>query len=200
MDRYKAAAEGAKSKGDDRKARMHQRIVKQYQDAIRSHKAGRPVNLADLPVPPGCPPLQGSESSQQNFMGVLETAMKLANQDADAEDEDGTGELAKVTTMTYYTDTDDVMRFLDSQDCSGKWENMDAMSWTRRTGSMFMLTIFNFRSLNSLSRTVGVEGGGREEGGLPVDITKVEAFTPHTVVLQHEEDCGGEGRRREACL
>uniref|UniRef100_A0A8L0DPB4 C2 domain-containing protein n=1 Tax=Oncorhynchus mykiss TaxID=8022 RepID=A0A8L0DPB4_ONCMY len=95
MDRYKAAAEGAKSKGDDRKARMHQRIVKQYQDAIRSHKAGRPVNLADLPVPPGCPPLQGSESSQQNFMGVLETAMKLANQDADAEDEDGTGELAK---------------------------------------------------------------------------------------------------------
>uniref|UniRef100_A0A8L0DPI5 Coiled-coil and C2 domain containing 1A n=1 Tax=Oncorhynchus mykiss TaxID=8022 RepID=A0A8L0DPI5_ONCMY len=86
MDRYKAAAEGAKSKGDDRK---------QYQDAIRSHKAGRPVNLADLPVPPGCPPLQGSESSQQNFMGVLETAMKLANQDADAEDEDGTGELAK---------------------------------------------------------------------------------------------------------
>ena len=54
--------------------------------------------------------------------------MKLANQDADAEDEDGTGELAKVTTMTYYTDTHDVMRFLDAQDCSGKWENMDAMS------------------------------------------------------------------------
>jgi len=28
MDIYKQAAEGAKSKGDDRKARMHQRIVK----------------------------------------------------------------------------------------------------------------------------------------------------------------------------
>uniref|UniRef100_A0A673WYB3 Coiled-coil and C2 domain-containing protein 1B n=1 Tax=Salmo trutta TaxID=8032 RepID=A0A673WYB3_SALTR len=95
MNRYKAEAEGARSKGDDRKARMHQRIVKQYQDAIKSHKAGRPVNLADLPVPPGCPPLQGSESSQQNFMGVLETAMKLANQDADTEDEDGPGNLAK---------------------------------------------------------------------------------------------------------
>lgn len=88
MDIYKSAAEGAKSKGDDRKARMHQRIVKQYQDAIRAHKAGRPVNLSDLPVPPGCPPLQGSEGGQQNFMGVLETAMKIANQDADAEDED----------------------------------------------------------------------------------------------------------------
>uniref|UniRef100_A0A3B4XIV8 Coiled-coil and C2 domain-containing protein 1B n=1 Tax=Seriola lalandi dorsalis TaxID=1841481 RepID=A0A3B4XIV8_SERLL len=97
MDIYKSAAEGAKSKGDDRKARMHQRIVKQYQDSIRAHKAGRPVNLSDLPVPPGCPPLQGSEGAQQNFMGVLETAMKIANQDADAEDEeeDGPTEAAK---------------------------------------------------------------------------------------------------------
>uniref|UniRef100_A0A8C9WJ27 Coiled-coil and C2 domain-containing protein 1B n=1 Tax=Scleropages formosus TaxID=113540 RepID=A0A8C9WJ27_SCLFO len=92
MERYQAAAEGAKTKGDDRKARMHQRIVKQYQDAIRAHKAGRPVNLSDLPVPPGCPPLQGSEGGEQNFMGVLETAMTLANQDADAEDEEGPGE------------------------------------------------------------------------------------------------------------
>ncbi|XP_052461434.1 coiled-coil and C2 domain-containing protein 1A isoform X2 [Carassius gibelio] len=89
MDRYKEAAESAKSKGDERKARMHQRIIKQYQDAIKAHKAGRPVNLAELPVPPGCPPLQGTEGGQQNFMGVLETAMKLANQDADADaDED----------------------------------------------------------------------------------------------------------------
>ncbi|XP_044047283.1 coiled-coil and C2 domain-containing protein 1A isoform X2 [Siniperca chuatsi] len=97
MDIYKSAADGAKSKGDDRKARMHQRIVKQYQDAIRAHKAGRPVNLSDLPVPPGCPPLQGSEGGQQNFMGVLETAIKIANQDADAEDEeeDGQREAAK---------------------------------------------------------------------------------------------------------
>lgn len=28
MDIYKSAAEGAKAKGDDRKARMHQRIIK----------------------------------------------------------------------------------------------------------------------------------------------------------------------------
>ncbi|XP_066516809.1 coiled-coil and C2 domain-containing protein 1A isoform X2 [Hoplias malabaricus] len=89
MDIYKRAAETAKSKGDDRKSRMHQRIVKQYQDAIKAQKAGRPVNLAELPIPPGCPPLQGSESSEQNFMGVLETAAKLANQDADADEVDG---------------------------------------------------------------------------------------------------------------
>lgn len=33
MDIYKSAAEGAKSKGDDRKARMHQRIVKVHTHA-----------------------------------------------------------------------------------------------------------------------------------------------------------------------
>ncbi|XP_036409226.1 coiled-coil and C2 domain-containing protein 1A-like [Megalops cyprinoides] len=89
MDRYKKAADDAKSKGDDRKARMHLRIVKQYQDAIKSHKAGRAVNLSELPVPPGCPPLQGSESTEQNFSGLLETAMKLANQDAEAGEGEG---------------------------------------------------------------------------------------------------------------
>lgn len=88
MDKYKEAAEAAKSKGDERKARMHQRIIKQYQDAIKAQKAGRPVNLADLPVPPGCPPLQGAESGDQNLMGVLENAVKLANQDADADEEE----------------------------------------------------------------------------------------------------------------
>ncbi|XP_019744698.1 coiled-coil and C2 domain-containing protein 1A [Hippocampus comes] len=98
MDIYKSAADGAKSKGDDRKARMHQRIVKQYQDSIKAHKAGRPVNLSDLPVPPGCPPLQGSESDSQNFMGVLETAMKIANRDPDAEEEeDSPRETAKTS-------------------------------------------------------------------------------------------------------
>ncbi|TSK18087.1 Coiled-coil and C2 domain-containing protein 1A [Bagarius yarrelli] len=91
------APESAKSKGDDRKARMHQRIAKQYQDAIKAHKAGRPVNLAELPVPPGCPPLQGFESTEQNFLGVLETAVKLANQDADAEEEDEPEEIVKPT-------------------------------------------------------------------------------------------------------
>ncbi|XP_018109208.1 coiled-coil and C2 domain-containing protein 1A isoform X2 [Xenopus laevis] len=90
MDRYRSASEQAKSNGDDRKARMHERIVKQYQDAIRSHKAGKPVNLAELPVPPGFPPILGSESStqEQSIVGVLETAMKLANQKEGDGDDD----------------------------------------------------------------------------------------------------------------
>ncbi|XP_075857546.1 coiled-coil and C2 domain-containing protein 1A isoform X4 [Microcebus murinus] len=91
MERYHAAAAQAKSKGDPRKARMHERIVKQYQDAIRAHKAGRAVDVAELPVPPGFPPIQGleaTEPAQPSLVGVLETAMKLANQDEGPEDEE----------------------------------------------------------------------------------------------------------------
>ncbi|KAM5238398.1 coiled-coil and C2 domain-containing protein 1A [Ctenodactylus gundi] len=91
MERYQAAAAQAKAKGDQRKARMHERIVKQYQDAIRAHKAGRAVDVAELPVPPGFPPIQGLEAVepvQQSLVGVLETAMKLANQDEGPEDDE----------------------------------------------------------------------------------------------------------------
>ncbi|XP_055975277.1 coiled-coil and C2 domain-containing protein 1A isoform X2 [Sorex fumeus] len=91
MERYRLAATQAKTKGDQRKARMHERIVKQYQDAIRAHKAGRAVDVAELPVPPGFPPIQGleaAESAQPSLVGVLETAMKLASQDDGPEDEE----------------------------------------------------------------------------------------------------------------
>ncbi|XP_069086547.1 coiled-coil and C2 domain-containing protein 1A isoform X2 [Pleurodeles waltl] len=90
MDRYKTAAAQAKEKGDDRKARMHERIVKQYQDAIRSHKAGKTVDFSELPVPPGFPPLQGMEPpvGDQSIAGVLESAMKLARQDDNEVDEE----------------------------------------------------------------------------------------------------------------
>lgn len=35
MDVYKSAAEGAKNKGDDRKARMHQRIAKVMPNGLK---------------------------------------------------------------------------------------------------------------------------------------------------------------------
>ncbi|EMP29640.1 Coiled-coil and C2 domain-containing protein 1A [Chelonia mydas] len=90
MERYKTASAQAKSKGDDRKARMHERIVKQYQEAIRAHKAGKAVDFAELPVPPGFPPIHGMEASSgdQSIMGVLETAIKLANQEDRENDEE----------------------------------------------------------------------------------------------------------------
>ncbi|NXW56055.1 C2D1A protein, partial [Eurystomus gularis] len=101
MERYRAAAAQAKSKGDDRKARMHERIVKQYQDAIRAHKAGRTVDLSALPVPPGFQPIQGVEtpSGDQSLAGVLETAMRLAGQEVGEEDEDDGAQEMKVGAL-----------------------------------------------------------------------------------------------------
>ncbi|KAJ7332723.1 hypothetical protein JRQ81_014903 [Phrynocephalus forsythii] len=79
LEKYKAAAVQAKANGDSRKSRMHERIAKQYQDAIRAHKAGRKVNFAELPVPPGFPPIPGMSTTEDShaFAEVLETANKL---------------------------------------------------------------------------------------------------------------------------
>uniref|UniRef100_A0A671LPC6 Coiled-coil and C2 domain-containing protein 1B n=1 Tax=Sinocyclocheilus anshuiensis TaxID=1608454 RepID=A0A671LPC6_9TELE len=53
MAKYKETFTQAKASGDERKARMHDRIAKQYQAAIRAHKADRPINFDELPAPPG---------------------------------------------------------------------------------------------------------------------------------------------------
>ncbi|NXF02397.1 C2D1B protein, partial [Smithornis capensis] len=90
LEKYKAAAAQAKASGDDRKGRMHERIAKQYQDAIRAHKAGRKVNFSELPVPPGFPPLPGVAATDggSTIAAVLESASKLANMEENDEEEE----------------------------------------------------------------------------------------------------------------
>ncbi|XP_072560582.1 coiled-coil and C2 domain-containing protein 1B isoform X1 [Paramormyrops kingsleyae] len=94
MAKYQEAYTQAKESGDSRKARMHERIAKQYQSAIRAHKAGKAVNFEELPVPPGFPPIPGLEKAgggtEQSLVTVLEAANKLAADDGkeSAEDED----------------------------------------------------------------------------------------------------------------
>ncbi|NXX74549.1 C2D1B protein, partial [Urocolius indicus] len=90
LEKYKSAAAQAKASGDERKGRMHERIAKQYQDAIRAHKAGRKVDFSELPVPPGFPPLPGvaATDGDSSIADVLESASKLANmEENDEEDE-----------------------------------------------------------------------------------------------------------------
>uniref|UniRef100_A0A673H7D7 Coiled-coil and C2 domain-containing protein 1B n=1 Tax=Sinocyclocheilus rhinocerous TaxID=307959 RepID=A0A673H7D7_9TELE len=162
MDKYKEAAESAKSKGDDRKARMHQRIIKQYQDAIKAHKAGRPVNLAELPVPPGCPPLQGTEGGQQNFMGVLETAMKLANQDAD-EDENAQKVASKF-----------------SETSGNSQQQLDFLTMRRQQFVKAALRSKEMKDMQGATQHLRNAKGlepmiTAAKAGLPVDITKVPA-------------------------
>uniref|UniRef100_A0A8C1NGX4 Coiled-coil and C2 domain containing 1A n=1 Tax=Cyprinus carpio TaxID=7962 RepID=A0A8C1NGX4_CYPCA len=176
MDKYREAAESAKSKGDDRKARMHQRIIKQYQDTIKAHKAGRPVNLAELPVPPGCPPLQGTEGGEQNFMGVLETAMKLANQDADA-DADADEEPQKVASKFSRT----------SRNCAWAWffislclsqQQLDFLTMRRQQFVKAALRSKEMKDMQGAAQHLRNAKGldsmiTAAKAGLPVDITKV---------------------------
>ncbi|TNN88511.1 Coiled-coil and C2 domain-containing protein 1B [Liparis tanakae] len=84
--KYLEASNQAKASGDDRKARMHDRIAKQYQSAIRAHKAGKAVNFEELPVPHGFPPIPGQKATgaEQGFIAALEAADKLSSTD-DAE-------------------------------------------------------------------------------------------------------------------
>ncbi|KAK7944866.1 hypothetical protein WMY93_000594 [Mugilogobius chulae] len=90
--KYLEASAQAKANGDERKARMHDRIAKQYQSAIRAHKAGKPVNFDELPVPPGFPPIPGQKTPEadQGIVASLEAAHKLASADVnEAAEEEG---------------------------------------------------------------------------------------------------------------
>lgn len=95
LNKYREAGIQARSSGDERKARMHERIAKQYQDAIRAHRAGRKVDFAELPVPPGFPPIPGLQPmvgmEEDTVAATLAAAQKLATSDDTAlaeEDED----------------------------------------------------------------------------------------------------------------
>jgi coiled-coil and C2 domain-containing protein 1 len=57
LEKYKSTYDEAKTSGDLSKARRMQRIVKQYQDAIKDYQAKRPVDFEELPTPPGFGPI-----------------------------------------------------------------------------------------------------------------------------------------------
>lgn len=63
LQKYQAVEANAKADGNDRKARQNGRIVKQYMDAIKAHKAGRAVNFEELPTPPGYPPIPSASAA-----------------------------------------------------------------------------------------------------------------------------------------
>nr|XP_020023112.1 coiled-coil and C2 domain-containing protein 1B isoform X2 [Castor canadensis] len=97
LTKYREAGIQARTSGDERKARMHERIAKQYQDAIRAHRAGRKVDFTELPVPPGFPPIPGLEptmdTAEDSVAAALAAAPKLASSEDTApadvdEDED----------------------------------------------------------------------------------------------------------------
>lgn len=57
LAKYKQGMDNAKAKNEGSKARRMGRIVKQYEEAIKNTKQGKPVAYAELPTPPGYPPI-----------------------------------------------------------------------------------------------------------------------------------------------
>ncbi|XP_055705411.1 coiled-coil and C2 domain-containing protein 1-like isoform X2 [Phlebotomus papatasi] len=57
LEKYKSVEQAAKDEGNSSKARRFGRIVKQYEDAMKLHRAGKPVPFDELPTPPGFGPI-----------------------------------------------------------------------------------------------------------------------------------------------
>ena len=55
--KYKEGQKSAQEKGESSRVRRMGRIIKQYEDAIKLTKAGKPCNYDELPSPPGFPPI-----------------------------------------------------------------------------------------------------------------------------------------------
>ncbi|KAK9870551.1 hypothetical protein WA026_008111 [Henosepilachna vigintioctopunctata] len=62
---YKKQEEKAKSENNSSKARRIGRIIKQFEQAIKQNKAGKPIAIDELPVPPGLPPLPGPKAESK---------------------------------------------------------------------------------------------------------------------------------------
>ncbi|XP_055598527.1 coiled-coil and C2 domain-containing protein 1-like isoform X1 [Uranotaenia lowii] len=63
LEKFKSVEKAAKDEGNASKSRRIGRIVKQYADAIKLHKAGKPIPIDELPTPPGYGPIpvEGTE-------------------------------------------------------------------------------------------------------------------------------------------
>lgn len=75
--KYQSTADQAKAEGNGSKSRRMMRIVKQYDDAIKMCKLGKPFDVAELPVPMGYPPLPGINEKQQDISDVLQQAANI---------------------------------------------------------------------------------------------------------------------------
>lgn len=60
LEKYKSEEAKAKTDGNSSKARRMGRIVKQFEDAIKAHNAGKTVAFDELPTPPGFAPIPGT--------------------------------------------------------------------------------------------------------------------------------------------
>ena len=68
LAKYKEGQKSAQEKGESSRVRRMGRIIKQYEDAIKLTKVGKPCDYNELPTPPGFPPIPAAP------MGVMARA------------------------------------------------------------------------------------------------------------------------------
>ena len=64
LEKYKQGLKSAQEKGESSRVRRTNRIIKQYEDAIKLSKAGKPVDYDELPTPPGYPPIPAAPAKR----------------------------------------------------------------------------------------------------------------------------------------
>ncbi|XP_063982910.1 coiled-coil and C2 domain-containing protein 1-like isoform X3 [Diachasmimorpha longicaudata] len=57
LEIYRRSKTAAEEEGNSSKARRYGRICKQYEEVIKLHDKGKPVDFNELPTPPGFPPI-----------------------------------------------------------------------------------------------------------------------------------------------
>ncbi|MFH4976728.1 hypothetical protein AB6A40_003437 [Gnathostoma spinigerum] len=72
LEKYRSMAEKNKKESDDRRYRMNQRIIKKIEEAIKAVSSGKPVDIDELPCPPGFPPLPQTASPSLHSQPLTE--------------------------------------------------------------------------------------------------------------------------------
>ncbi|RLV73084.1 hypothetical protein DV515_00017271, partial [Chloebia gouldiae] len=159
MERYRAAASQAKDSGDARKARMHERIVKQYQAALRAHSAGRAVDLSELPAQPSAPPAPPPKQPARNSQAAPKPAGKGNGRGWGQ----GWGSGVRVPLTPRPLPAQQQLEFLELRRRQLAQAALRAKRRNDLEGAKLLLR-----------RAKGVEGLlGAARGGLPVDIAQV---------------------------
>jgi len=78
LAKYREDEAKAKEEGNGSRARRLGRICKQYEDAIKLHKRGKPIPVAELPTPPGYSEIPTSDSNTRPSLDPNQTVERSA--------------------------------------------------------------------------------------------------------------------------
>ncbi|XP_014774893.1 coiled-coil and C2 domain-containing protein 1-like [Octopus bimaculoides] len=210
LNKYKTVEEEAKKSGNGGKARRMGRIAKEYENAIKMYKAGKPVNFEELPTPPGFPPIPVNDSkppsSSTSSSSVTSSDMKqapmkppthppVAKQQPAAQQELSEQEIRKraFARRSISSRQEQHIAFLKERMA----EYRQAAIQARKNQNMELAKAY-LRQVKGFEPMIEAA-----EGGLPVDLSKVppplisDEDREEKFVFVNPEDCTLSGDREE---